>query len=314
MKVSILIPVHGECLFLKNTLESLENANLESCEVIAVLDRANVEPQQLLMNFQAQNEHVFIIDSDGIGISNALNTGLKFSTAEFIARLDCDDLVLPERFQEQIRFLTDHPNVIVFGSQIHLINEVGDVIASKKYPTHSRSIHRVLRFQNCIAHPSVMFRKKEIQDAGGYDSNFDGAEDFELWTRILPKYKIANSKATLMNYRISESQVTRKPKMYPGELEFKVILKNSSFCRKNRIELNAITNLLESNNRTLLSIRKKSYRTFLLYLGLRNLLGLIHGIKLTSRDKWRKLILGLLLSPMMTFNFLVYQIWRKIDW
>ncbi len=90
------------------------------------------------------------------------------------------------------------------------IDTAGRGIGRTFYPGNHRHIKRILNFQNCVGHPSVMFRTETIKNLNGYIPFYDGAEDYELWTRIVQNFQIRNLKEPLTSYRISDFQMTKK--------------------------------------------------------------------------------------------------------
>jgi glycosyltransferase involved in cell wall biosynthesis len=146
------------------------------------------------------------------GISHALNLGIRESSGELIARIDADDLMRKDRLTLQNAFLEKHPEVVCVGSQVAKINVNEMVIGISCYPERNKQITKTLLFRNCIAHPSVMYRRSAILKVGGYRPEFDGVEDYDLWLRLSVTGQIRNLKTRLTSYRVWENQVTRKKK------------------------------------------------------------------------------------------------------
>jgi hypothetical protein len=123
------------------------------------------------------------------------------ATTEFIARMDADDVCLPERFERQYDFLRLHPEVAVVGSQMELIDEIG---ASRgpgdPSPLRFADILFAFLFNNPMAHPTVMFRRCMILEAGNY-SRPKPVEDLDLWMKVARRSALANLPETLLQYR-----------------------------------------------------------------------------------------------------------------
>lgn len=208
-EVTILLPIHGDCLHIYETLKSIEKQTFQNFELLIIDDRASLPTLKIVRDFLVNRENARILINDGVGLVAALNTGIKASGTNIIARIDSDDIMVETRIQKQLDFLKSNSEISVVGSQMILINAKGETVGRTKYPRESAQIANTLKFQNCIGHPSVMFRKDAISAIGGYDAGFEGAEDFELWTRVITKHKIHNLQLPLTSYRISDSQYSK---------------------------------------------------------------------------------------------------------
>jgi glycosyltransferase involved in cell wall biosynthesis len=141
-------------------------------------------------------------------LAHNLNTGLEHAAGKYIARMDADDIAHPQRFTTQVKILDKDPTIIVVSSIADFINEKGNIY---KNPTKNRSLQRseIIKsfwYRNPIIHPSVMFRKKEVIELGGYSEALN--EDYALWLRIIEKYKepFVIIPEKLISYRIHPNQ------------------------------------------------------------------------------------------------------------
>lgn len=209
-EVSILMPVHGNAPFLKETIKSVEEQSLVDFEFIIVLDRVADDTKTLLNEKAKLNHRIKMISSKSPGISSALNIGLNHCEGNYVARIDSDDLMHPQRLKLQKLYLDRHATIDCVGSQIIKINANSRTIGRSYLPEMPAEISDVLPFRNCIAHPSVMFRKSTIISIGGYRSEFDGCEDYDLWLRIDNGNNLKNMEIALTSYRIWPKQTTNK--------------------------------------------------------------------------------------------------------
>lgn len=145
-----------------------------------------------------------------------LNRGLTLSRGEYIARMDCDDVSLPERFARQIRFLDAHPDIGVLGSGGELIDGEGRTRAVFRYPMQHEAIRFCLHFFNPLAHPSVMMRREVVLSSGGYRSarlsrgGDSFPEDYDLWWRLGDVTRLANLPDRLLLLRKHTGTVTAR--------------------------------------------------------------------------------------------------------
>jgi glycosyltransferase involved in cell wall biosynthesis len=208
MRLSVLFPVYGEANFVcEAIISTLDDIGIED-ELIIVLDRTSDHTRAIIEDFASKDERIVIINSPKPGIVNALNLGMKYSTSDFIARMDADDVVIKGRFHAQKRFLETHPKYILIGSNLQLIDSTGRKIGVKIYPTSHNSIKRMLFFYNSIAHPSIMIRRTSMLEFGLYEVGTEGYEDFYLWRKLIDFGKFRNSRKCFLKYRIHTSQAS----------------------------------------------------------------------------------------------------------
>jgi len=232
--ISVVIPVHGDAPHLILTIQSIQEQDFKEFETLIILDRATEDVERYARNLALSFKNFKVVVSNLPGISHALNLGIKESSGKFIARIDADDLMRTDRLKLQKTFLEKHPEVVCVGSQVTKINVDGIVIGKSSYPQSNKQITQTLLFRNCVAHPSVMYRRQSILEVGGYRSEFDGVEDYDLWLRLSRTGQIRNMNTPLTSYRIWENQVTRKENHLIAENANRArhSLENSSHSRK----------------------------------------------------------------------------------
>lgn len=145
------------------------------------------------------------------GLGNALNKGLEACSCDIVARMDTDDICMPERFETQIRFLSEHPDIDVLGAWIsEFDNSTANIVAVRNLPEKHENIFQFGKKRNPINHPVVMFRKQAVIDAGGYQP-FPLFEDYYLWARMLNQgYRFHNLQQSLLLFRRSPEMVRRR--------------------------------------------------------------------------------------------------------
>ena len=209
-EVSILLPVHGDISFLNQTIDSVIRQTFVDFELIIINDRLEDHAVNTVSELISSDNRCRLVTSQGSGLVSALNTGLDLSLGTFIARIDADDFMHPKRLQVQLDFLKSHSEITVVGTQMVFIDQNNRILGESRYPTTSNGIKRTLAFQNCVGHPTVMFRKMEVVNVGSYAPFFQGAEDYDLWTRVSQSRKIVNLDMYLTYYRITPGQYSRQ--------------------------------------------------------------------------------------------------------
>lgn len=205
--LSVLLPVYQpQWGYLSSAIHSILQQTFSDFELLVVEapSVATAENQVRAIN-DARIRYLSFPGSPSL--IDQLNYGLLQSTADLIARMDADDWSYPERFARQLEYLNAHHNVSVLGCQINIMDANDRPVGSRRYPTEPQAVARTLPRYNPLAHPSVMFRKQAVVQAGGY-RQFHANEDYELWCRLARQgHQLANLDTTLLRYRLHPGAV-----------------------------------------------------------------------------------------------------------
>jgi len=158
-----------------------------------------------------KNKLKIISLQNNVGLGDALKIGIGNCSHEIIARMDTDDISSPDRFKKQLDFLEQNPNIDIVGSWITEFETDKDVIISyRKLPEQHDEIVKFAKKRNPLNHPSVMYRKKAVVEAGNYQKMI-GFEDYYLWIRMLQNgSKMENIPESLVSMRAGFSQLERR--------------------------------------------------------------------------------------------------------
>ncbi|MDB4220440.1 glycosyltransferase [Amylibacter sp.] len=201
MKISIIMGIYNGDKYLSDAIESILVQSMPDFEFIIVDDGSTDNTGKIIFNFAKKDSRIKSITlEENKGLANALNVGIRASSGEFIARMDCDDISLPERLEKQFCTLKKN-DIDILGTQVININSSGNTIKTKKSPTSSNNIKYILPYENCINHPTVMMKKSSLENIGLYNVEYKTSQDYELWLRLLPKFKFANLEEPLVKYR-----------------------------------------------------------------------------------------------------------------
>lgn len=205
-KISVLLPVYNCELYIREAVDSILNQTYTDFELLIIDDASSDRTVSLIESYN--DSRIELIEKTlNTGYTNSLNLGLQLAKGKYIARMDGDDICLPERFAKQISFLEANSDVIVCGSWFSLIGS--DRIV--KVPESHEDIKVALLKGNCFAHPSVMIRKQSLEMFSiVYDVSKEPAEDYDLWARLVTKGKLYNLQEVLLDYRTHSNQVTKK--------------------------------------------------------------------------------------------------------
>ena len=142
------------------------------------------------------------------------------ANADFIARMDVDDVALPTRLEKQYSFMKEHPEVGAVGCNIIIMDEAGKEYDRRPYKTDSKTLKKYMFKYGPLPHPATMFRKEAFEKVGGYDQSLSPTEDLDFWFRMGKYYEFANINEYLFKYRVfKDSYSHRKLK----DLELKVM-------------------------------------------------------------------------------------------
>ena len=207
-KVSVLIPVNS-ITYIKETIESVYNQSFEPEEMELVIITQGIPEKKILELIpNSKKIKVSVTENPEKGIASSLNLGLLIAQGEFISRIDGDDIMMENRITNQVRFLESHPDVLVVGGHIALIDEYSKFYRVKEYEASDENIRARILERSPVAQPAVTFRKVKIQEIGGYRSLY--SEDTDLWLRVLKVGKIANLDEIVIKYRVHTNQFTQE--------------------------------------------------------------------------------------------------------
>lgn len=221
--VSVLLPCFNASGTLPAALDSLSQQTLTDFQVVAVDDGSTDGTNDLLEHWAAQDERYQVISQQHQGIVVALNTGIEYCQAQYIARMDADDLSRPERFAKQAAFLDQNPEIALVASRIRGYPPEDVREGFKVYLEwqnallNDEDIRREIFVESPLAHPSVMMRMHDLLEVGGYQEH-GWPEDYDLWLRFyLAGKRFAKLPDTLLDWREHPGRLTRQDSRYSLE-------------------------------------------------------------------------------------------------
>lgn len=201
-KLAVLIPVFNDQNGLELTLKALTTCS-EKVDVW-IVDDGSTNPVEVP---RIDGLVTFLIRiPNNRGIVEALNTGLAqiLSTGyKYIARLDAGDIPLKSRLESQLHLLESNPKIGLVGVRTEFVTPQGELLYVWMPPHESRKLRRFMHMQNAFVHSSVMYTATAISEVGGYRDKYPGAEDFDLFWRIMQKYDIAMIPKVLMRCELN---------------------------------------------------------------------------------------------------------------
>lgn len=205
--VDVLIPVRQPAPWLKEALASIESQTHTSWRGVLVIHGEHLELDSVLS--ECAGDWTVINAPKAMNLAEVLNLGLSQCSAEFVARLDADDISYPYRFALQLDQFQRDTSVSVVGGTADLIDAAGTYLGHRGHGLDTEHMYKAMRWRNSLVHPSVMFRRDVIDRISGYNENASGFEDYEMWLRVLQESRILSLDVALIKYRIHEGQVSR---------------------------------------------------------------------------------------------------------
>lgn len=209
--LSVIMPVYNVEKYIQASIDSILNQDFQDFEFIIIND-GSTDGSEAKIKTYTDPRIRYISNHGNMGLVFTLNLGIERATGEWIARMDGDDISLPNRFSEQLKYLKDHTEIDILASTVKLINEEDEYIGTweddMKALTSSQ-IRKYLPKNNCIAHPTIIC-KTELLRSFLYRSSQSQAEDYDLWLRMAAAgKKFAKLENPLVLHRIVSNSFTR---------------------------------------------------------------------------------------------------------
>ena len=200
--ISVVMSVYNAGAFLRPAMDSILGQGVRDVEYVIVDDGSTDESPRVLRDYAERDSRIRLTVRGNKGLTVTLNEALEQARGEFIARMDCDDVGVPGRFQKQLAFLRAHPDVVCAGGHFELIDEKSRLLTRLRPPSDDETIQQLLlRGHTAICHPAAMMRRDALTRVGGYDPFFKTTQDLDLWLRLGEVGKLANVPEVVLRFR-----------------------------------------------------------------------------------------------------------------
>lgn len=204
--ISVLIPCHNAAPWLKGAVDSVCAQSIRNLEILIYDDGSTDGSGKAIDRLAATDPRIVVMgEATNRGIVHALNAMLQSARGAFIARMDADDISLPQRFEQQLRFI-EAGNADLCGTWFQEFG--GGPPRTVRWQHKPDELRAAMLFQNTICHPTVMARR-EVFEAFRYRENFGLAEDYDLFVRASEQFRLANVSQVLLRYRRHHAQATQ---------------------------------------------------------------------------------------------------------
>lgn len=228
VRVSVVMSVYNAERYLARALESVLQQDLEDFELVVIDDGSTDGSRGILRSFA--DERLVVVEQANEGLPKALNRGIRLSRGPLIARMDADDVAMPNRLRLQLEFLEKNGDHVAVGSNARVIDQEGRYVYTTEQLPDDKNLRARLP-KTPLIHPSAVFRRAAFDAVGGYCEQMIRGQDTVLFNRMMRRGKVANLVEPLIEYRIVPTSISRRERA------------NSGFARivRKAIEMNEIS-------------------------------------------------------------------------
>lgn len=207
-RVSIVMPVYNAARDLRETIASVLAQSHRDFEFLVVDDGSSDASPEIVGEYgDPRIRHLRLGRS---GFAAALNRGLDEARGEYVARMDADDVCLPQRLARQVAFMDAHPRLGLSGTDVETLPASGRPVRWS-FPTDPARLRAGLLFEPGVAHPTVIFRRAWLDRHGlRYDAAYPRVEDWDLWRRAAEHFELGNLPEVLLRYRVHDHRMSSR--------------------------------------------------------------------------------------------------------
>lgn len=211
-RISVLLPVYNVEAYVADALASIQSQTFTDIEIVVVDDGSTDGTLRIVEQIASSDVRIKIVHTPrNLGLPAALNFGLPFCQATFIARMDGDDIALPSRLEKQLRFLEENPDTALVGCAFTPINEFGEPtpgLAISHAPVTREVITKTMLFASPCSHPCWLARSEIYEKLSGY-REIAASEDFDFLLRaVTAGFSLDNLSEALMQLRTRQGQIS----------------------------------------------------------------------------------------------------------
>ena len=202
-RVTVAMPVYNCEKYVAKAVESILTQTFEDFEFLIVDDGSTDSSRVILEQYSVRDPRIKLVSRPNTGLLVALNEMVGRARGEYVARMDADDIALPGRFERQVQYLDEHPECVLLGSRVIIIDPDGDPLKEMGDALTHDEIDDIFMSTGgqIVYHPSVMYRRQVVLDLGSYRPEFDLTEDLDLFLRLAEVGRVANLAEPLLFYR-----------------------------------------------------------------------------------------------------------------
>jgi len=242
IKISVVMSVYNAQDYLEEAIESVLNQTYQNIEFVIINDGSTDRSLDIIQEYSKQDQRIVLIDQENMGLTRALNVGVRRSSGDFIARQDADDVSYPNRFEGFINYLKEHVHIDFYSTPAYIINE--HIVRSKIIPNYFRRkgfSKKMLSYHNSMIHGALII-KSSLAKKYLYNEDYKYSQDFELYHRLLRDGLVLSYDSSNISYglRLHAQSISNNNSSEQLHLYQAVFLENKLKVRK----LNSVNRIL----------------------------------------------------------------------
>ncbi len=207
--VSVVIPVFNAGKYLASAIGSIIDQTFSDWEMICINDGSTDCSPEILDWFAKQDPRIRVIHQSNMGVVAAANRGHEMVQAEFVCRMDADDIAMPNRISHQVEFLRKHSEYVAVSGSILEIDSDSQPLGLQRLPhDHDTIVQRLLFRETGLFQPASIMRTEAFNKIGGFRSKYQWIEDHDLWLRLSQVGRLGNTDELILCYRLHASSCT----------------------------------------------------------------------------------------------------------
>ncbi|MEA2690256.1 MAG: hypothetical protein QOD51_2863 [Candidatus Eremiobacteraeota bacterium] len=205
--MTVLLAVYNGARYVGQTIETVLAQSFTDYEFLILDDGSSDATPEVLRSYAERDSRIRLLAHDNHGVGYTINRGLNEARGEYIAIIEADDLMLPGRLEKQVAFFAAHPDHVLVGGFLRIIDPDDAPIGLRKYPVSDAKLRSRIVLYDPFGHPSLMFRRADALACGGYTSRFWTGEDYDFVLRLAKRGRIANIPEPLTAYRFHPNSI-----------------------------------------------------------------------------------------------------------
>ena len=207
--ISVITACFNASEFLDRAIESVLAQSRGDFEFLLIDDGSTDHTARILEGYAARDKRVVVLSKRHSGVTDTRRFGLQHAQAEFVATMDADDIALPQRLEQQLRVMQRDPALFLLGTNCIEMDRDGKAIKRHAYPSdHDALVWNMERMRPVFPHSSVMFRRRQALESGGYRTRFVQSEDLDLYLRVAEAGRVGCLQECLVMIRRHDAALT----------------------------------------------------------------------------------------------------------
>jgi cellulose synthase/poly-beta-1,6-N-acetylglucosamine synthase-like glycosyltransferase len=206
--ISVLTSCFNAAPFVAETIESVLAQTCADFEYLVIDDGSTDGSLDVIRQYASRDNRIVVVTKPNSGLCDSLNLGLQLANGQWIARLDADDVSVPERLKAQLDFVSRHDGTVLVGSSSIEVDIQGRFMKVQHFPSsHEKLTRNLEHLHRFFAHSTAFFRADLARELGGYRNRLFLSEDWDLWLRLAAAGRIGCLRQPLVSTRLHPSSI-----------------------------------------------------------------------------------------------------------